>query len=134
MCAASAMAALMLAAICSADDCLPDGRTHGCPPSSYSRLHYWTPTLVRWWEHCRHYSVKCNGPWLYPEIEGEARILQYKCVPVDPAALPYGVLPPPITAIPVAPYGDIPPTRISTGHRAILQPPTEVLPPPSVKP
>jgi len=109
---AALFAALLVATTCAADDFLPDGRTRGCPPSSYSRLHYWTPYLVRAWEHCNNYSVKCNGPWLYPEIVGEVRIIQYKCVAVDPSCIPYGVMPPPGMAIPVAPYGTIPPTRI----------------------
>ena len=110
--AAALFAALLLAASCQAEDLLPDGRTRGCPASSYSRFHYWTPYLVRAWEHCKNYSVKCNGPVLYPEIPGEVRIIQYKCVPADPSTVPYSVMPPPALAIPVAPYGTIPPTRI----------------------
>ena len=46
------------------------------------------------------------------EIPGEVRIIQYKCVPADPSTVPYGVMPPPGLAIPVAPYGTIPPVRI----------------------
>src|SRR5262245_29430644 len=111
--AAVICAALLVAASCHAQDLCPDGRTHGCPPSAYSRFHYWTPNLVRVWEHCKNYSVKCNGPVLYPEIVGDVRIIRYKCVPVDPSSQPYGVMPPPGMVIPVARYGTIPPVRIT---------------------
>ena len=80
--------ALSLATVAKAD-CPGDPRPcdgAGCPPSSYSSCHYWTPTVYRW----RAYH-HIPGPYLYaadryPEMPPTYQFIKYPCRAVEPAA------------------------------------------------
>ena len=61
----------------------------GCPPASYSPLHYWAPNLyrLRAWFHAPaayHYP-----PARYPHIAPQFEILTYPCPAEEPATI-YG--------------------------------------------
>jgi hypothetical protein len=75
------------------------GRWADCPPSLYSPLHYWAPTLIRV-RDCLHQPTVSSYGEIRPDITPSYQIIRYPCPAVDPAAIPYGV---PLQAIPVAP-------------------------------
>jgi hypothetical protein len=67
-------------------DCMSDREPH-CPPSSYSRLHYVTPCLYRWYEihhtpYPQYFAID-----LHPNMAPTYRSFQYPCPPVNPALL-----------------------------------------------
>ena len=57
-----------------------------CPRSSYSPLHYWTPTLYRWkaWHHCPGQYL--YAPNFHPDMPPTYQFFRYPCRAVAPAA------------------------------------------------
>jgi hypothetical protein len=56
-----------------------------CPRPSYSKLNYWTPTLVRCYERHQGGLADYYTPTSFPEIGGSTRLIQYPCPGVEPA-------------------------------------------------
>lgn len=60
-----------------------------CPSPSYSRLHYWVPTLYRIHEHLHHPRPCGFGPDCHPQAPLRFQVDKYPCPAVPPAAF-YG--------------------------------------------
>jgi hypothetical protein len=68
------------------------GHKAGCPPSSYSPCHYWTPSFYRLFyaTHDLSPSLDQFPPGPSPEMTPRYKIYYYKCPAVPPPEFPYG--------------------------------------------
>jgi hypothetical protein len=59
-------------------------RQADCPPSSYSAMHYWAPTLARWHERRQGGVADTFTPTDFPDMTPRTRLTQYPCPGVSP--------------------------------------------------
>jgi hypothetical protein len=68
---------------------LGSSKKAGCPPPSYSPLHYWTPAAYRLDAYLHQPKINQYATDRYPELPNPYQITPFPCPSVPPSAL-YG--------------------------------------------
>jgi hypothetical protein len=59
-----------------------------CPPTHYSCLHYWAPSLYTYYAYHHDLRGYYDKPDRYPQVPNDYRIIKFPCPGVEPANAP----------------------------------------------